>query len=78
MKNVRRLRAMSSLCRQKAAYNPDQSWKLLAEAEFWEHLAAVEMTSHFEDCNTNRSSDPARPAIPSNANETRWKTDAAA
>jgi hypothetical protein len=78
MKNVRRLRAMGSLCRQQAAYNPSQSWKLLAEAEYWEHMAAVEMTSHFEECNTNRSSDLAQSGIPSNANDTRWETVAAA
>jgi len=35
MNKVRRLRAMGSLCRQQAAYNPDQSWKLLAEAAYW-------------------------------------------
>jgi hypothetical protein len=78
MKNVRRLRAMGSLCRQQAAYNPSQSWKLLAEAEYWEHMAAVEMTSHFEECNTNRSSDLALSGIPLNANDTRWETVAAA
>ena len=78
MKNVRRLRAMGSLCRQQAAYNPSQSWKLLAEAEYWEHMAAVEMTSHFEECNTNRSRDLAPSGIPSNANDTRWETVAAA
>jgi len=32
-----RLRAMASLCRQTAAHHPDRSWKLLAEAECWEH-----------------------------------------
>ena len=78
MKNVRRLRAMGSLCRQQAAYNPSQSWKLLAEAEYWEHMAAVEMTSHFEESNTNRSRDLAQSGIPSNANDTRWETVAAA
>jgi hypothetical protein len=52
MDNVRRFRAMGSLCRQQAAYRPDQRWKLLAEAEYWEHLAAVETTFHFEECNT--------------------------
>jgi len=36
---VSRLRAMASLCRQTAAHHPDRSCKLLAEAEFWEHLA---------------------------------------
>ena len=46
MKNVLRLRAMGSLCRQQAAYNPAQSWQLLAKAEHWEHLAAVETSSY--------------------------------
>jgi hypothetical protein len=41
METARRFRAMASLCRQTAKRNPDRSWKLLAEAEFWEHLAAV-------------------------------------
>jgi hypothetical protein len=57
MKNVQHYRAMGSLCRQHAAYNPDQSWELLAKAEHWEHLAEVEMSSHFEECNTNGSGD---------------------
>ena len=78
MKNVRRLRAMGSLCRQQAAYNPAQSWKLLAEAEYWEHMAAVETASHFEECNANRSSHLAKSGIPSSANDTRWKTIVAA
>ena len=51
MKNVLRYRALGSLCRQHAAYNPDESWKLLAQAEHWEHLAQVEMAAHFNDCN---------------------------
>jgi hypothetical protein len=55
MNKVRRLRAMGSLCRQQAAYNPDQSWKLLAEAAYWEHLAEVELSSHFEECNLAES-----------------------
>jgi hypothetical protein len=59
MKDVRRFRAMSSLCRQRATYNPAQSWKFLAEAEYWEHLAQAEMSSHFKECNANRSSDLA-------------------
>ena len=77
MKNVRRLRAMGSLCRQQAAYNPSQSWKLLAEAEYWEHMAAVEMTTHFEECNASRSSE-LESGILSKANDTRWETVAAA
>jgi hypothetical protein len=53
---VRRLRKMASLCRQQAAYNPAQSWKLLAEAEYWERLARAEVFSHFKDCHTTSSS----------------------
>jgi hypothetical protein len=39
MESVLRLRALGSLCRQQAAHHPDQRWKLLAEAEYWEHKA---------------------------------------
>ena len=39
MDTAGRLRAMAVLCRQTAARHPDRSWKLLAEAEYWEHLA---------------------------------------
>jgi hypothetical protein len=31
VEKVRRLRAMGSLCRQQAAYNSMNKWKLLAE-----------------------------------------------
>lgn len=56
MQNIRRYRAMGSLCRQQAAYHPDQSWKFLAKALHWEHLADVEMSSHFENTETSDSS----------------------
>jgi len=55
METLRRLRARASLCRQSAAYNPDRSWKLLAEAEYWEHLANVALLEHFEDCTASLS-----------------------
>src|ERR1700693_232000 len=35
MKSVLRLRAMG----QQAAHHPDERWKLLAEAEYWDHKA---------------------------------------
>lgn len=41
MEAVRRFRAMALLCRQAAARDSERSWKLLAEAEYWEHLAAT-------------------------------------
>ncbi|MGX1171229.1 hypothetical protein AB7M16_007495 [Bradyrhizobium sp. USDA 372] len=44
MEVARRFRAMALLCRQSAARYPERSWKLLAEAEYWEHLAATALT----------------------------------
>ncbi|OSI68625.1 hypothetical protein [Bradyrhizobium canariense] len=41
MEAMRRFRAMALLCRQAAVRDPERSWKLLAEAEYWEHLAAA-------------------------------------
>jgi hypothetical protein len=55
MKNATRYRALASLCRQQAAYNPAQSWHLLGQAEWLEHLAEQELASHFENCNENNS-----------------------
>ena len=49
METVRRLRAMALLCRQSAAYHPDKSWKLLAEADYWEHLAAAALSEQLKD-----------------------------
>jgi hypothetical protein len=43
MKRVWRLRAMGSLSRQWTAYNPVESSKLLAHAEYCEKLAAAEL-----------------------------------
>jgi hypothetical protein len=55
MKNASFYRALASLYRQQAAYNPRQSWDLLGQAERWEHLAERELASHFENCNENNS-----------------------
>jgi hypothetical protein len=43
MSNLVRYRAMESLCRQKAVFRPQESWRLLAEAEMWHHKAEEEM-----------------------------------
>jgi hypothetical protein len=60
METVRRMRAMASLCRQSAAYHPDKSWKLLAEAEHWEHMASAALLEHFKECSAS-SNDPMQP-----------------
>jgi hypothetical protein len=78
MENVRRARAVGSLCRQSAVLNPLNSWKLLGDAERWEHLAEAEIALHFKECNSTSSSDLAKAATTPNANDTRWETIAAA
>lgn len=39
MDNARQCRSMALLCRQQASLHPQDSWKWLAQAERWEHLA---------------------------------------
>jgi hypothetical protein len=39
MNKVRECREQELRCRQRAMYDPAQSWKWLAEAEMWEHRA---------------------------------------
>ncbi|HKS19946.1 MAG TPA: hypothetical protein VJS63_12140 [Bradyrhizobium sp.] len=51
MKNAARYRVWASLCRQHAAYDPAQNWKLLGQAERWERLAEGEISDHFQACN---------------------------
>jgi hypothetical protein len=62
MKNASYYRALASLCRQSAAYNPDRSWQLLGQAERWEHLAQGELAAHFKECNADSSSDLVKDA----------------
>ena len=51
MEYVRHCRAMGSLFRQFAVFDPVHSWKYLIEAQKWEHLAEAEIASHFKECN---------------------------
>ena len=71
--NVRRYRAIASLCRQTAAMRPLQKWSLLDQAEGWERLAAEE--AYFMVCNSSNP-DQDLQAIPSA--EARWELMAAA
>ena len=78
MKNVQTYRAMSSICRQRAVFDPQNSWKHLGDAERWDHLAHVEIASHFRECNATGSTDIATSGASSNPSDTRWETIAAA
>jgi hypothetical protein len=75
MKSASHYRALASLCRQSAAYNPDESWKLLGQAERWEHLAEQELASPFQECNSTSPNDFERSSAMSAA---KWKTIVAA
>ena len=78
MENVRHYRAMGSLCRQFAVFDPVHSWKYLIEAQKWERRAEAEIASHFGECNTASSSDLAKPGTTPGPNDTRWATIAEA
>nr|WP_128916075.1 hypothetical protein [Bradyrhizobium nanningense] len=47
MENVRRCRAIASLCRQAAASRPIQGGSLLAQAAEWEERAVAELERYF-------------------------------
>ena len=51
MKELVHCRAMESLYRQGAALHPEDSWKLLAEAEKWRHRALDRIAAHSGQCN---------------------------
>ena len=78
MEKVRRLRAMGSLCRQQAAYNSMNKWKLLAEAEYWDRLADLELSSYFQQCNAISSNEIERPQAGTSTNDGGPKTTSAA
>jgi hypothetical protein len=52
VENIQPCRAMGSMFRQFAMFDPVHSWKYLIEAQKWEHLAEAEIASHFKECNT--------------------------
>ena len=78
MKNASYYRALASLCRQQAAYKPDQTWQLIAQAQHWEHLAESEITRHFKECNVPSSRDFARVSETPYPNDQQSKTIVAA
>ncbi len=48
LENVRRYRAIASLCRQTAAFRPEQKMSLLQQAEEWERLAVMALDIGYE------------------------------
>lgn len=78
MKTVRRLRAMASLCRQHAAYSSETRWNLLAEAEYWDRLAAQALSDLFEECTAIATNNLAHPQAIGDANNTESQSAAVA
>ena len=70
MKSVQHYRAMASICRQRAVFDPQHSWKHLGDAERSEHMAHAEIADRFEECN-------AALGGPTGTGP-KWETDAAA
>jgi hypothetical protein len=58
VQNIRRYRAMGSLCRQRAVFDPQNSWKHLGDAERWEHLAHAEIAVHSRERHAGTGSNP--------------------
>jgi len=47
MENVRRYRAMASMCRQRAALYFEIGWIWLARADRWQSLVEAEIEAHY-------------------------------
>jgi hypothetical protein len=54
MENVRRYRAMASMCRQQAALDPQNYSIWVARADRWESLVLAEIEEHYQACNSQR------------------------
>lgn len=64
MKDLVRYRAMESLCRQSAVFHPQESWRLLAQAEMWHHKAEDEIAFRSLQCNDTSPTARAETARP--------------
>ena len=69
MENAQECRAIALLCRQQASIHPQDSWKWLAQAERWEHLAEMELSSQAEESKLAGSGDLARAGVIFSAND---------
>jgi hypothetical protein len=71
LENVRRYRAIASLCRQAAAFRPLQKLSLLEQAEDWERRAINELEACLQASEPSEEDEdlqpPAEPGI-----DVRW------
>jgi len=62
--SAERYRATALLCRQQAACDPDNSWRLLGEAERWEYLAEQILSSRQKNRTAESSQCPGETGMP--------------
>ena len=70
LKSAEAYRATALLCRQQAACDPDNRWKLLGEAERWEHLAEQILASRQKDRMAGHATEPAMTDVPPSPSNT--------
>ena len=63
MNKIREYREQELRCRQRAMYDPAQSWKWLAEAEMWEHKAHQYRASLPEQRSAANAGDKSVPGV---------------
>jgi hypothetical protein len=63
-------RATALLCRQQAACDPDNSWRLLGEAERWEYLAEQILASRQKNRAAENSTAEGSNSVIETANST--------
>ena len=55
MERLVEIRSQESLCRERAALDPDRRVFWLAQADEWEQRALDEIAYHFRECNLARA-----------------------
>ena len=63
MNKIREYREQELRCRQRAMYDPAQSWKWLAEAEMWEHKGHAHRAALLEQGKAPITDDRSRPDL---------------
>jgi len=74
LKNAEAYRATALLCRQQAACDPDNSWRLLGEAERWEYLAEQILVSRQKTRAADGSNSAPETGMAPNVAPSRSKT----
>jgi hypothetical protein len=54
LENVRQYRAMASMCRLRATFDPGNGWRWLARADRWEVLAVAGIDECYRERNLGR------------------------